>query len=155
MQRLMAQGAGGAPGAPTPPGAGASLPNAGQQTPSGSPTPQPQEKKGLKAAARSNLVIAQNMAEQALTAFQPEDAEYKACLKVLNTLAPILGKNDASDLVPAQVMRMVGQLPQMGGGSDIQRMILKQMQQPPGAPPGAPGAGGPPPGQQPPQMPQG
>ena len=104
---------------------------------------QPQEKKGLKAAAMSNVTIMQNLAEQALTAFEPSDPVYKALLKVLNALAPIAGKNDSSDLVPAEVMRMVGQLPQMGGGSDVQRMIMQQMKggQPPqggGAPPQQP-----------------
>lgn len=77
----------------------------------------------------SNLNIMSNMGEQALTAFDPGSAEYKAILKCLNILSPIVGKNDASDLVPAEVMRMVGQLPQMGGGSDVQRMIMQQMKQ--------------------------
>ena len=99
------------------------------QAPGASPTPQPQQKRGLKLAAMSNLTIAQNMLEQSLTAFEPEDKEYKAILKCLNNLAPLASKSDASDLVPAEVMRMVGQLPQMGGGTDVQRMILQQMQQ--------------------------
>ena len=149
LQRLQqAQGAGGPPAgaAPNMPGG---APGAG---PGGSPTPQPQEKKGLKTSAMVNLSIAQNMIEQALTAFQPADPEYKACLKALNVLAPLAAKNDASDLVPAQVMRMVGEMPQMGGGTDVQRMILQRMQQ--GQHPQ--GAGGAPQmPQQPPQMPQG
>lgn len=77
----------------------------------------------------SNLNIMSNMGEQALTAFEPSTPEYKAILKCLNILSPIIGNNDASDLVPAEVMRMVGQLPQMGGGTDVQRMILQQMKQ--------------------------
>lgn len=80
----------------------------------------------------SNLHIAQNMVEQALTAFSPEDKEYKVCLKILTALAPMAAKNDSSDLVPAEVMRMVGQMPQMGGGTDVQRMILQQMNKPQG-----------------------
>ena len=107
---------------------------------------QPSDKRGLKAAAMSNVTIMQNLAEQALTAFEPEDPVYKALLKCLNTLMPIASKNDSSDLVPAEVMRMVGQLPQMGGGTDVQRMIMQQMKQG--------GGGGAPPGQPPQQPPQ-
>lgn len=84
----------------------------------------------------SNVTIMQNLAEQALTAFQPGDPIYKALLKCLNALEPIAAKNDSSDLVPAEVLRMVGQLPQMGGGTDVQRMILQQMQKPQGQQPG-------------------
>jgi len=108
--------------------------------PGGSATPQIQKKKGLKTSALVNLSIAQNMVEQALTAFEPGDKEYSACLKVLNTLAPLAAKNDASDLVPAQVLRMVGEMPQMGGGTDVQRLIAQRMRQ--GQLPGAGGAPG-------------
>lgn len=102
---------------------------------------QPQEKKGAKTAALTNLKIAQNMLEQALTAFGPEDDEYKAVLDCLTKLAKLAGKaGDASDLVPAQVMRMVGQLPQMGGGTDVQRAVMQQLRQPQQP---QPGAGGP------------
>lgn len=110
--------------------------NSNNSSPSGSPIAQPQEKKGLKAAAMSNIHIAQNMLEQALTTFGPEDKEYKGILKALNNLAPLAGQRDNTDLVPAEVMRMVNQLPQMGGGSDIQKMILKQMQNPQAQNPG-------------------
>jgi hypothetical protein len=101
------------------------------QAPGGSPTPQPQDKRGLKSAAMSNLHIAQNMLEQALTAFHPGDPEYKVILKCLTSMAPLAGRRDATDLVPAEVMRMVGQMPQMGGGTDVQRMIMQQMNKPP------------------------
>ena len=114
MQRKMQQ-----------PGGAASAP----QAPNASPMPAPADKQGLKAKAMSNLSIAQNMIEQALTAFEPEDKEYKACLKVLNLLEPLASRNDGSDLVPAEVMRMVGQLPQMGGGTQMQRQIMQQLHQ--------------------------
>jgi len=123
----------------SPPGGGGQPQDAAGahlQSPSGSPTPQPQEKKGLQAAAMANVTIMQNLAEQALTAFEPGHPVYKALLKCLNTLEPIAAKHDASDLVPASVMQMVGQLPQMGGGTDVQRMIMQQMQKPQGQHPG-------------------
>ena len=137
MKRMMAGGSGaGGPSASPQGAAGAPPQGAAQQSPSGSPTAQPQDKRGLQAAAMANVTIMQNLAEQALTAFEPGDPIYKALLKCLNTLEPIAAKHDASDLVPASVMQMVGQLPQMGGGTDVQRMIMQQMQKPQGQPPG-------------------
>ncbi len=151
---IMAQAMGqqGQPPAGLQGGAGMSAPgngpsNSNASSPSASPIAQPQDKKGLKAAAMSNIHIAQNMLEQALTTFGPGDREYKGILKALNNLAPLAGQRDNTDLVPAEVMRMVNQLPQMGGGSDVQKMILKQMQNPqgqaqqhpPGMPPSMPG----------------
>jgi hypothetical protein len=136
MQRMMGAGGAKPPGAPAAPGGptpgvgpGAGAVGAGGAKPGASPTPQGQDKKGLKAAAMSNIHIAQNMMEQALTAFEPHDPEYKMILKCLTSMAPHAGKNDSSDLVPAEVMKMVGQLPQMGGGTDVQKMILQQMKQ--------------------------
>jgi hypothetical protein len=149
MQRMM-QGGGKPPGAGAPaPSGGMAAPTGGTggQAPAGSPTAQPQDKKGLKAAAMSNLHIAQNMLEQALTAFAPEDKEYKVILKCLNSMAPLAADRDSSDLVPAEIMRMVGQMPQMGGGTDIQRMIQQKMAQ--GGQP--PQGGGQPQQPQPPQ----
>jgi hypothetical protein len=97
------------------------------QAPAGSPMSKPEPKKGLKAGALANMRIAQNMLEQALTAFAPEDAEYKTILDCLTKLTKTAGKNDAGDLVPAEVMRMVGQMPQMGGGTQMQRAIMQQL----------------------------
>jgi hypothetical protein len=138
--------AGGLPGGQGMPTPGGAMPGQSQTdaSPAGSPTAQPQEKKGLKAAAMSNIHIAQNMLEQSLTAFSPEDKEYKVILKCLNHMAPLAGQRDNTDLVPAEVMRMVNQLPQMGGGSDVQKMILQQMKNPQGQQA---------PGQHPPSMP--
>lgn len=88
----------------------------------------PQEKKGLKAAAATNVHIAVNMLEEALPAFGSESPEGQKILKALNTLGSMVGKRDTSDLVPAEVLQMVRQLPQMGGGTQVQQQILKQMQ---------------------------
>jgi hypothetical protein len=109
--------------------------------------PQPQEKEGLKAAAQTNIHIAINMLEEALPAFGSESEEGKKIIKMLNIGAGMLAKRDSSDLVPAEVLQMVRQLPQMGGGTDVQKMLMKQMQgggkpqQPqPGQPPQQPAA---------------
>lgn len=106
--------------------------DSGAATPGGpaaSPMSQPQEKRGKQAAALVNLQIAQNMIEQAITVFDSGSPEYDACLKSLTILGKVAGKSEVGDLVPAQIARMVGQLPQAGGGTDMQKMIRQRMMQ--------------------------
>lgn len=102
--------------------------------PAASPMATPQDKKGVQTAAMVNLQIAQNMLEQALTAFEPSMPEYDAIIDCLKRLSKVAGKSQAGDLVPAQIMRLVGQMPQAGGGTDQQRMIRQQMMRPQGQP---------------------
>ena len=89
----------------------------------------PQEKEGLKEAARVNIHIAMNMLEQALPVFGAESKEGKAILKNLTSLSKDFGQNDASDLVPAEILQMNKSLPQAGGGTEVQRMLQQQMMQ--------------------------
>lgn len=98
--------------------------------PAASPMSTPQNKTGLQAAGMTNLHVAVNMLEQALPAFGAESEQGEAIIKCLSVLRKHVAKKDTSDLVPAEVLQMVSQLPQMGGGSDIQRMITQQMKQP-------------------------
>lgn len=114
-----------APAAQPSPAAGAK--------PGGTPMAKPQEKEGLKEAARVNIHISMNMLEQALPVFGSESKEGKSILKILNMLSKEFGQNDASDLVPAEVLQMNKALPQAGGGTEVQRM-LQRMQQQGGAP---------------------
>src|SRR5271156_3596090 len=140
MQRMM-QG-----GGQTPPGSGAQppgmMPGAGGpqegqpaggtppgQSPGAAPMSSPQDKRGVKAAAQTNLHIAVNMLEEALPAFGSESEEGSNIIKALNILAKMIAKKDTSDLVPAEVLQMVRRLPQMGGGTQIQQQIMKLMQQ--------------------------
>jgi hypothetical protein len=105
--------------------------------------PQPQEKEGLKEAARVNIHIAMNMLEQALPVFGSETKEGKNVLRALTQLAKDFGQNDTSDLVPAEIRQMVSAMPQSGGGSEVQKMLMqqamqgKQQQQPQQPPQGA------------------
>ena len=145
MQRMM-QGGGGAP--PSPPGSGAQPPsqmpgpggpgaqdaqNPGgtppSQSPAAAPMSTPQDKRGLKAAAQTNIHIAVNMLEEALPAFGSESPEGAKIIKALNMLASMVAKKDSSDLVPAEILQMVRRLPQMGGGTEVQQQIMKQMAQ--------------------------
>jgi hypothetical protein len=90
----------------------------------------PQDKKGLKAAAATNVHIAVNMLEEALPAFGSESSEGGKILAALKSLSSLVSKRDSSDLVPAEILQMVRRMPQMGGGTAAQQAILKQMQQP-------------------------
>lgn len=89
----------------------------------------PQDKKGLKAAAQTNVHIAMNMLEEALPAFGSESEEGAAILKMLSMGGKLMGKKDSGDLVPAEVLQMVRRLPQMGGGTNVQQQIQQQMSQ--------------------------
>jgi hypothetical protein len=103
--------------------------------------PQPQQKEGLKAAAMTNIHIAANMIEQAIPVFGSETEEGKKLLKVLQILGPMQAKRDSSDLVPAEVLQMVRNLPQAGGGTEVQKRIMQIMSQagkPQGQPQGQP-----------------
>jgi hypothetical protein len=134
MMKLIGGGPAGPASAGSPPGAMPGAPaTAGNPTqpPAAAPISRPQDKKGLKAAAVTNLNIAANMVEQAVTAFEPGSEEYNACLKVMTALSKVISKRDSGDLVPAEVMQMVRQMTQMGGGTDLQKQILQQMQQKP------------------------
>jgi hypothetical protein len=87
----------------------------------------PQDKKGLKTAALTNVHIAVNMLEEALPAFGSESPEGQKIIRALGIVGPLVAKKDNSDLVPAEILSMVRRLPQMGGGSNVQRQILQQM----------------------------
>jgi hypothetical protein len=130
MQQRGAGSAGGAsaspPGAGMPPGAGAPQ---GPGPPAAAPISKPQDKKGLKVAAMTNIHIAANMLEEALPAFGSESQEGQKILSALKVIGPLLAKRDSSDLVPAEILQMVKSLPQMGGGTNVQRQIMQQMAQ--------------------------
>lgn len=135
MQQMMGPGGGmpkpgGAQPPGMPPGTSPGQPPGGQGGPAAAPMSTPQQKKGLQAAAATNCHIAVNMLEEALPAFGSESPEGQKILKALQSLSSLVSKRDSSDLVPAEILQMVRRLPQMGGGTNVQQQILKQMQQP-------------------------
>lgn len=119
------------PGAGGPQAAAAQSPGAQPpgQSPSAAPMSTPQDKRGVKAAAQTNIHIAVNMLEEALPAFGSESPEGSKILAALKSLGSLVAKKDTSDLVPAEVLQMVKRLPQMGGGTDVQKQIMQMMQQ--------------------------
>lgn len=135
MQRMMAGAGGGAPNAGPPLGAQPGMPQAGAQpgatpppqSPSAAPMSKPQDKRGLKAAAQTNVHIAVNMLEEALPAFGSESPEGGKILAALKTLSSMVAKRDSSDLVPAELLQLIQRSTQMGGGTAIQQQLRKQM----------------------------
>jgi hypothetical protein len=117
-------GAGAPPPTPAPNAAGAPAP----QSPAASPMSKPQDKRGLKAAAATNIHIAVNMLEEALPAFGSESPEGGKILAALKNLGSMVAKKDNSDLVPAEILAMVKRMPQLGGGTETQQQIMKMMQ---------------------------
>ena len=70
------------------------------------------------------------MLEQAISALGSGSEHGAAVLKALHALGPLAAQKDTSDLVPAEILQMVRGMPQMGGGTDLQQQIMKQMQGP-------------------------
>jgi hypothetical protein len=85
----------------------------------------------------TNVHIAANMLEEALPAFGSESQEGQKILSALKVIGPLLAKRDSSDLVPAEILQMVKSLPQMGGGTQVQQQIMRQMAQGQQKPPAA------------------
>lgn len=134
MQKMMQGGSPGGAGAPAgaPPKPGAEAAPGGAppgQSPAAAPMSKPQDKRGLKAAAQTNIHIAVNMLEEALPAFGSESPEGGKILAALKSLGSMVAKRDSSDLVPAEILQLVKRLPQLGGGTNIQQEIMKQMSQ--------------------------
>jgi hypothetical protein len=120
--------AAGAPPTPAGPSPGGGAPR-GLPGPAASPLSKPQDKRGLKAAAATNVHIAVNMLEEALPAFGSESPEGGKILAALKSLSSMVAKRDTSDLVPAEILQMVKNMPQMGGGTQVQQQIQKLMSQ--------------------------
>lgn len=140
---MMQGGGGGAQGGQPQP----QMPPSGAETagaPMGSSMVTPQPKKGLDAAARTNVHIAMNMLEQALPHFGSESEDGEIILKVLTKLAAKFGKSDDQELVPAQIMQLMRNEPSMGGMTPQMQAMQQggQQQGQPGMPPQMPGMPG-------------
>lgn len=146
--QLMAlmQGAGGeTPG-------GVSVGEAPPSSPPPMPTPMstPEPKAGVKEAALVNVSMAMDLIEQALPAIGSESPEGQKLINAISALTNVLGpkKQKAGELQNAEILQLLQNLPQAGGGTPGSRMIAGAppnlgLMNPPGAPP-APTAGGPP-----------
>ena len=118
-------GPGAQPGAA--PAMGPASDDARTMPPAAAPFATPQEKRGLKATALAHVHLATTLLEQALPDLGHETAEGQVVYKAIESLMKLTGQkgHDNSDLVPAEVMQMVKQLPQMGGGTPVQQELMR------------------------------
>lgn len=146
--QLMAlmQGAGGA----TPGGVSVGEAPPSSPPPMPSPMSTPEPKAGVKEAALVNVSMAMDLIEQALPAIGSESPEGQKLINAISALTNVLGpkKQKAGELQNAEILQLLQNLPQAGGGTPGSRMIAGAppnlgLMNPPGAPP-APPAGGPP-----------
>ena len=152
-QDLMAMMSGGpAAGGALPPGASPSDTTPPIPTPMSTPEP----KNGQREAALINVSMALDLLEQALPAVGSESPEGKRLMSALSALTGLLGpkKQKTGELQNAEILQLLQNLPQAGGGTPGSRSIagappnLGLMNAPGGPPAGAPPT--PPPGGMPP-----
>jgi hypothetical protein len=118
----------------------------------------PEPKNGQREAALVNVSMAMDLLEQSLPAVGSETPEGQKLISALNSLTAVLGpkKQKAGELQQAEIMQLLQNLPQAGGGAPGARQLaaagpnLGQMTPPPapaggapampqGMPPGMPG----------------
>lgn len=119
-------------------------------TPMTDPLSTPEPKYGQKEAALINVSMALDLIEQALPAIGSETPEGKKLMSALSSLTGLLGPKKArtGELQQAEILQLMQNLPQAGGGTPGSKMIsqsppnLGLMNQPPAPPAGAMPAGG-------------
>jgi hypothetical protein len=113
-----------------------------------SPMSTPEPKAGQREAALINVSMALDLIEQALPSIGSTTPEGKKLLSVLNSLTGLLGakKQRVDELQNAEILQLLQNLPQAGGGTPASRMMeqappnLGLMSPPGGTPPMPPGA---------------
>jgi len=125
---------------------------ASAQPPMTSPMSTPEPKSGQRESALVNVSMALDLIEQSLPAIGSETPEGQKLISALNNLTSVLGpkKQKAGELQYAEILQLLQNLPNAGGGSPGARTIsaagpnLGQMTPPPqggGAPPMPPMGG--------------
>ena len=144
-QELMAMMSQQPTGGALPPGA----PSPDVSTPMTDPLTTPEPKYGQREAALINVSMALDLIEQALPAVGSETPEGKKLMSALSALTGLLGPKKArtGELQQAEILQLMQNLPQAGGGTPGSRAIAGGppnlgLMNPPGAPP-APPAGAP------------
>ena len=145
MALMQGAGAGGA----TPGGIAVGEAPPGNPPPMPTPMSTPEPKAGVREAALVNISMALDLIEQALPALGSESMEGKKALSALANLTSVLGpkKQRAGELQNAEILQLLQNLPQAGGGTPGSRAIASAppnlgLMNPPGAPP-APAGGAP------------
>jgi hypothetical protein len=107
----------------------------------------PEPKAGVRENALVNISMALDLIEQALPALGSETDEGKKALSALSSLTSVLGpkKQRAGELQNAEILQLLQNLPQAGGGTPGSRAIMGGppnlgLMNPPGMPPSGPAA---------------
>jgi len=148
-QDLMAMMSGGpAAGGALPPGA----PPTDTTPPIPTPMSTPEPKNGQREAALINVSMALDLLEQALPAVGSESPEGKRLMSALSALTSLLGpkKQKTGELQNAEILQLLQNLPQAGGGGMPKPGMMNAPGGPPAGAPPMPPPGGMPPGGAPP-----
>jgi hypothetical protein len=108
----------------------------------------PEPKLGNKEGAMINLSMAMDLIEQSLPAIGSESAEGQKALAALRSLTGIVGpkKSKTNELQQSEIIQMLQNLPQAGGGTPEGRAMAQAPAVPnmPNIPGAAPGGAAPP-----------
>ncbi len=88
------------------PPAGGAPPMGNAPGPAAAPMTQPTPNDGAMQAGAAEVESCQSVLARALAKMDPKSPEYEAVVKVLGILAKAFGAQQATDLVPAQIMQM-------------------------------------------------
>lgn len=91
--------------------------------PMASPMSTPEAKKGEQEKARLNVMMAMDMLQSAIGAFDPDSPENLTIEKVVADITRRFGEreSDTRQLIPAEILQMIQTLPQAGGATSGQR----------------------------------
>lgn len=94
--------------------------------PMASPMSTPEPKRGEEEAARLNVMMALDMLQQAMGAFQMDSEESKTIEKVVADITRRFGEREADTrrLMPSEIIQMIQSLPQAGGATPGQREAM-------------------------------
>lgn len=129
LMKLIAGGAGKGEQTPNP----MTAQSATNHPPVGAPMTTPQPQDGNKQSAMINVTMAMDLLESSLASFGSESEEGQVLLNSLSSLSRKFGANKkkAEGLIPTEIMQLMQNLPQAGGGSPQ----AKAMGAAPSAPP--------------------
>ena len=110
--------------------------------PASAPMTTPEPKMGNREGALINLSMAQDLIEQALPSIGSDSEEGRAALAAITAINKVLGprKSKTKELQQSEILQMLQNLPQAGGGTPEGR-AMAQAPAIPNMPP-MPGAGG-------------
>lgn len=130
---------------------GAAMPPEPPAGPIASPMSTPEPKMGTKEGALVNLSMALDLIEQAIPSLGSESPEGQKAMLAMKAISGLLGprKPKTNELQPAEIMQLLGSLPQAGNVTPEVAAVLGprpgQPQTPAIPPSPPPGAGAPPP----------